>query len=143
MAIVALTAFLSMIAAYANAQQTCPGVEAIYTGSAVGAFISASISWKQLYGNTVSFEIQGMWRRKHQWPCSLKTGFSGPDGYPGLGDQLKVMGLSAIDDTSPDPRIITPGKIGAFFSTGSSPISYCLWSLTFSIQEMGRIMNCR
>jgi len=127
---------VSLLAAYANAQQTCPGVESIYTSIPVGAFISASISWKQLYDNTVSFEIQSMWRRKHQWPCSLKTGFSGPDGYPGLGDQLRVMGLSAIDNTSPYPRIITPGKIGAFFSTGDGKdYELPLKVMSYSIEE--------
>jgi len=67
-----------------------------------GHFLSATMSWTHVSGNKVRFEVISTWRRKHYWPCkaglrSEGAGFTGPDGWPGVGDDLTVVGLSTVD----------------------------------------------
>ena len=67
-----------------------------------GHFLSATMSWTHVSGNKVRFEVISTWRRKHYWPCkaglrSEGAGFTGPDGWPGVGDDLTVVGLSNVD----------------------------------------------
>jgi hypothetical protein len=78
----------------------CPTQNDLQASSdTTGHFLYASITWERVEGNTVMFEITSAWRRKHHWPCKDGKGFNGPDGWPGLGQELSVVGLNMIDDS--------------------------------------------
>jgi len=64
----------------------------------LGHFISASLSWRQLEGRTVEFEIQSTWRRDFQWPVVLSKVADPSTWKPQLGDEIPIVGLSNIPD---------------------------------------------
>ena len=66
-------------------------------GDTTGNFLSGTISWTHISGNKVRFELVSTWRRAHHWPCKQGIGFTGPDGLPGIGDHLTIVGLSPVE----------------------------------------------
>ena len=60
-----------------------------------GHFISASISWKAIGGNSVEFEIMSTWRYSFMWPTQNPNIYTGPCGFPGVGDVVPIVGISA------------------------------------------------
>ena len=60
-----------------------------------GHFISASISWKGTGGNSVEFEIMSTWRYSFLWPTQDPNIYTGPCGFPGVGDMVPIVGISA------------------------------------------------
>ena len=89
---------LYAMASLTNATK-CPSQSALQASSdTTGHFLFASITWERVEGNTVMFEITSAWRRKHHWPCKEGKGFNGPDGWPGLGQELSIVGLNMIDE---------------------------------------------
>jgi hypothetical protein len=100
----------------------CPDAEElkVRTASATtGNFLSGTISWKQVgTGNRVAFELISTWRRKHHWPCKSSgagAGFSGPDHWPGVGDELTIVGLSSVQSKQARQEL-------------SGPVSTKLWT---------------
>jgi len=81
------------------------------------------------------FEITSAWRRKHHWPCKKDEGFNGPDGWPGLGQELSVVGLSMVSDAG-EKRQEAAGQVASKFYTGDG-IEYdlSLKVTSFSIKE--------
>jgi hypothetical protein len=63
-----------------------------------GHFISSSISWRWTGGNSVEFEIMSTWRLSFLWPTQTPNIYTGPCGFPGVGDLVPIVGISA--DTS-------------------------------------------
>jgi hypothetical protein len=95
----------------AAAGQECPDTSELKqrrAGDTEGHFLSATMSWTHVSGNKVRFEIISTWRRKHNWPCKASVGFSGPDGWPGLGDDLTVVGLSTVSTGSARQESVGP-----------------------------------
>ena len=113
---------LALLVSGAQAQQgKCPEATALKqrkAGDTIGHFLSASISWTHVKGNTVMFEVISAWRRKHYWPCKSTEGFSGKDGWPGVGDMLTIVGLSPI--TSDQPRQEDLGAVSTKLFPGNS-----------------------
>ena len=109
---------------------SCPQHESREPSDTLGHFLSAAISWTQIGepgDNTVRFEIISTWRRKHFWPCNnveqkgRAVGFSGQDGWPGIGDKLTVVGLSSVK--SKQARQQTEGQVSTKLYTGDLPTS--------------------
>jgi hypothetical protein len=106
-----------------------------YAISTTGHFLSASITWEQLEGNTVLFEITSAWRRKHLWPCNKDQGFNGPDGFPGLGQELAIVGLSMVQDVNAKSQEAA-GEVSAKFYPGDGTAYDLMLKVTsFSIIE--------
>jgi hypothetical protein len=64
--------------------------------SAVGHFISGSISWKATGPHSVEFEIMSTWRMSFTWPYKAPlTTYTGPCGYPGVGDRVPIVGIAS------------------------------------------------
>ena len=73
----------------------CPNIRAKQNAGTVdGHFISGSLAWRATgEDNTVEFEIQTTWRLSFVWPVPVEGNvFSGPCGFPGLGDSVPVVG---------------------------------------------------
>jgi len=104
----------------AEGQASCPDAEELKArpaGDTTGHFLSGTISWKQVgTGNKVMFELITTWRRKHHWPCNRAIGFSGPDHWPGIGDELTIVGLSSV--ASKQARQEISGPVSTRLSTG-------------------------
>ena len=65
----------------------------------------------------MKFEITSAWRRKHHWPCKKDEGFNGPDGYPGLGQELSIVGLAMVSDDT-EKRFEAAGQVSSKFYPG-------------------------
>ena len=94
--------------------QICPRM--LYS-SAKGHFISSSISWRATGGNSVVFEIMSTWRLSFSWPYPLGSSYSGPCGYPGIGDSVPLPGISA-DPSDPDPQQSATGTVSVQLQSG-------------------------
>ncbi len=81
-----------------------------------GHFISASISWRKLQGNTVRFEIISTWRRDFRWSASA---LSQPSVGPVLGDELPILGLAFQDVPTDCARQESAGGVSIAFSPGN------------------------
>lgn len=100
-----LVVLAALACAAVGEQDPCPDITFLRQRKAddtKGHFLSATMSWTHVSGNKVRFEVISTWRRKHYWPCkaglrSEGAGFTGPDGWPGVGDDLTVVGLSTVD----------------------------------------------
>lgn len=117
------SALLLMLAVlvYGAAAASCPDATALKqrnAGDTTGNFLSASMSWTHVKGNTVMFEMVSVWRRKHYWPCKAAVGFTGEDGWPGLGDMLTIVGLSSVQ--SKQARQESSGPVSTKLWTGES-----------------------
>jgi len=130
--LVSLALFMASLASAAE----CPSSTDLQSSSdTTGHFLFASITWERVEGNTVMFEITSAWRRKHHWPCKKDEGFNGPDGWPGLGQELSVVGLSMVSDAG-EKRQEAAGQVASKFYTGDG-IEYdlSLKVTSFSIKE--------
>ena len=99
----------------------CPDASLSLSTSTGGHFIAGSIAWRHMYGNTVSFEITSMWKRKFHWPCPVGTGFSGVDGYPAIGDLVHLSGVSPVGAAMLGARQTGAGPAHTAFETGLMP----------------------
>lgn len=101
---------------------TCPDAEELKArpaGDTTGNFLSGTISWKQVgTGNKVMFELISTWRRKHHWPCDNAVGFSGEDHWPGIGDELTIVGLSSVQSKQARQEISGPVSTKLFTGEG-------------------------
>ena len=95
--------------------QICP--RTVYS-TAAGHFISASISWTATGPNSVEFEIISTWRLSFSWPYPLTTAYSGPCGYPGIGDTVPIVGISA-DPSDPNPQQTATGSVSVQLNSGN------------------------
>ena len=114
----------------------CPSQNALQASSdTTGHFLYASITWEHVQGNTVMFEITSAWRRKHHWPCVRDEGFNGPDGWPGLGQELSVIGLSMVQDDG-EKRQESTGQVASKFYPGDgTEYDLTLKVTSYSIEE--------
>ena len=118
------------------AQFSCPTAVQV-DNDGRGHFISASISWKHVRGNTVMFEINSAWRRKFNWPCKQSgpdSGFNGPDGFPGLGQKLPIVGLATTFSNA--SRLEREGHAATKFKAGDgTEYDLMLQVTSYSMQE--------
>ena len=114
----------------------CPTQNDLQASSdTTGHFLYASITWERVEGNTVMFEITSAWRRKHHWPCVKEEGFNGPDGWPGLGQELSVVGLSMVQDDG-EKRQESTGQVATKFYPGDgTEYDLTLKVTSYSIKE--------
>ena len=87
--------------------------------SAVGHFISGSISWRATGQNSVEFEIISTWRYSFNWPYTApQSTYTGPCGYPGIGDKVPIVGISSsiVGNTSYTTTLANPLQL----KTGSA-----------------------
>jgi hypothetical protein len=103
--------------------RTCPRM--LYS-SAVGHFISSSISWRATGGNSVVFEIISTWRLSFSWPYPMGSAYTGPCGYPGLGDMVPLPGISA-DPNQPDPQQNAAGTVSVQLQSGDDEFVEHIW----------------
>jgi len=129
-------ACLALAIPLALAQQPCPSAVQV-DNDGQGHFISASISWHETGPNTVMFEINSAWRRKFNWPCRQSgpdSGFNGPDGFPGLGQKLPIVGLATTFSNA--SRLEREGHVATKFKTGDGKEYDLMLQVTsYSIQE--------
>jgi len=115
----------------------CPDTTALKqrkAGDTTGNFLSGSMSWTHVSGNTVLIEVVSVWRRKHHWPCNTAVGFSGKDSWPGIGDMLTVVGLSAVQ--SKQARQEMSGAVSTKLWTGDGKYHELQLKVTsYSIEE--------
>ena len=93
------------------------------------------MTWEHVEGNTVTFEITSAWRRKHHWPCKKDEGFNGPDGYPGLGQELSIVGLAMVNNQG-EKRLEAAGQVASKFYPGDgAEYDLTLKVTSYSIKE--------
>jgi hypothetical protein len=102
--------------------QTCPRM--LYS-KAKGHFISSSISWRATGENSVEFEIMSTWRLSFSWPYPLGTAYTGPCGYPGIGDTVPLVGISA-DPAATDPQQSATGTVSVQLQSGEKSFATSL-----------------
>lgn len=87
----------------------------------LGSFISASISWKQLEGRRVEFEIVSAWRYDFCWPKPATSTASGNCFQPQLGDELPIVGVSYQMGPRECPSQSSDGDVFTKFDPGTLP----------------------
>ena len=84
-----------------------------------GHFISASISWRATGGYSVEFEIMSTWRYSFLWPTQNPNTYTGPCGFPGVGDMVPIVGISA-DPTIIYAQQLTSGSVAQKLFSGNA-----------------------
>jgi hypothetical protein len=98
--------------------------------STVGHFIAGSISWREIGENSVEFEIMSTWRLSFHWPYQAPVStYTGPCGYPGIGDRVPIVGISSSSTgnssytaAAPNPLQIMDGPAFLQLESGLKPI---------------------
>ena len=85
-----------------------------------GHFISASISWRATGGNSVEFEVMSTWRYSFLWPSENPNTYTGPCGFPGIGDKVPIVGTSA-DQSIIYGQQVASGIISQQLFSGPAP----------------------
>eukprot|EP00292_Cryptomonas_paramecium_P003354 CAMPEP_0113673442 /NCGR_PEP_ID=MMETSP0038_2-20120614/6861_1 /TAXON_ID=2898 /ORGANISM="Cryptomonas paramecium" /LENGTH=575 /DNA_ID=CAMNT_0000589903 /DNA_START=275 /DNA_END=1998 /DNA_ORIENTATION=- /assembly_acc=CAM_ASM_000170 len=83
------------------------------------------MSWRQVSGYTVEFEIISTWRYSFSWPYPISNQYTGPCGYPGIGDKVPLVGISP-GSTDTDPQQAATGSVYVQLRSGEDGKNYDL-----------------